>query len=681
MSEQTLILDIECYRNYFLVKFKHIGNQTYRDYEMYPDSAIGDVELNAAEIKAILIKFQIVTFNGLNYDMPMLTYALVLCSRIKREMITVTDACRMLKEASDAIIVGNLRNWQFEDQFDIKVPVEIDHIDLAEVAPGVMISLKQYGGRMHSRKLQDLPIPPEATITPPQRAELRAYCANDLDTTEDLWLRLSQGKDDVITIRAQLGKERGMELRSKSDAQVAEAVIKYEVERITNRRIYKPDVPAGTRYKYVAPAFIKFRTEQMQAMLASILDADFIVQADGKIAEPAALANGEIRMGGSRYTMGIGGLHSCEKSICHVVDSDTMLVDRDVVSFYPELIVQCGLAPKNMGENFSRIYRQFLHDRKWAKKHGQTTKAQTLKIALNGTFGKLGSRYSVLYAPDLLIQVTVTGQLVLLMMIEALEMACIPVVSANTDGIVIKCPKVKREQMLQIVAAWEKATNLETEETPYKALYSRDINNYFALKLEGGYKAKGTFTAAGLMKNPQNEICNIAVAALLENGTPIAETILRCTDIRKFLSIQKVTGGGIKILQTRYDDSLTPAKQRDVLLANDWTQDIPGPLTKATFSHWSHPEGSLDVKSAYRVHSGEDTYRYLGKVVRWYYAVGERGAIHYLKKNASGNHNKVASTDGAKPVMELPDDFPSDIDYEWYIREANSILRDLGAVR
>ena len=39
------------------------------------------------------------------------------------------------------------------------------------------------------------------------------------------------------------------------------------------------------------------------------------------------------------------------------------------------------------------------------------------KIQINGSFGKLGSKYSLLYAPDLLLQTTITGQLALLMLI------------------------------------------------------------------------------------------------------------------------------------------------------------------------------------------------------------------------------------------------------------------------
>ena len=64
---------------------------------------------------------------------------------------------------------------------------------------------------------------------------------------------------------------------------------------------------------------------------------------------------------------------------------------------------------------------------------------------------------------------------------------------------------------------------------------------------------------------------------------------------------------------------------------------------------------------------------YLGRVLRWYYAKGELGCIQTVAAN-----NKVADSDGAKPVMDLPKEFPNDIDYDWYIRNTKGILEDIG---
>ena len=656
--KQRLVMDIECYRNYLLVMFRSIENGKIRYYEQFDGQP-----LNVTEIRRILREYLIVTFNGNNYDMPMLALAL-----------TGAD-CANLKRASDSIIVGNLlRGWQFEQLHGVKVPQGIDHIDLIEPAFG-QGSLKLYGGRLHSKRLQDLPIEPDASISPDQRQQLIAYCGNDLQTTIDLYNHMRP----QIELREHMTKEYEVDLRSKSDAQIAEAVIKSQLTKMLGTTPQKPNIPKGTIFKYKHPSFLLFKSPGLRDLLRDIVDSNFVIDENGSPIEPDALKDNCINIGKGVYRLGIGGLHSSETTVAHHADDKYMLVDRDVASYYPSIVLICRLFPKHLTEAFLTVYARIVAQRLEAKRSGNSVVANALKIVANGSFGKLGSKYSLLYAPDLMIQVTITGQLALLMLIESLEAVGIEVVSANTDGIVIKCLRSRSDELLAHVTAWEKATGFETEETQYKALYSRDVNNYIAIKSKGGYKGKGAFAPTSISKNPQNVICVEAVCAWLEHGTPIRQTILACEDVRKFVAVRTVRGGAIKITHTNYDDTLTPGQKRGVLLANGWMQLAPGPLAKAKFD--AIPDGCwYDLETAYRVFCGEDRWNYLGKVIRWYYQINETGAIHYKTLNKTGGRNKVPSSDGACPLMELPDQLPCDIDYERYIREANDILRDIGAL-
>jgi len=266
-----------------------------------------------------------------------------------------------------------------------------------------------------------------------------------------------------------------------------------------------------------------------------------------------------------------------------------------------------------MGPQFLEVYRGIVERRLAAKASGDKVMADALKITINGSFGKLGSKWSVLYSPDLLIAVTLTGQLALLMLIEAVEAAGLTVLSANTDGVVIKGWHEERDTLAAIVAAWEMATGFVTEETEYASIYSKDVNNYIAIKNDGETKLKGLYAAAGLSKNVTSPVCVRAVVDYLARGIPLQDTIYGCTDIRDFLTVRQVKGGAI----------------------------CAGVL--------------------------------LGKAVRWYYAIGETGHISYVT-----NGNKVARSDGARPIMELLPACPPDLDYQWYVQEAESILRDIG---
>ena len=150
----------------------------------------------------------------------------------------------------------------------------------------------------------------------------------------------------------------------------------------------------------------------------------------------------------------------------------------------------------------------------------------------------------VMTSSELLLQTTVTGQLALLMLIEAFEDAGLQVYSANTDGVVVKCKSHQLDLLRNICFDWEMSTSYELEETHYRSLASRDVNNYLAVTTDGKFKRKGIFASGGLAKNPDCNICCTAVAELIANGIPISETVVNCKDITQFVIIRKVTGGG-----------------------------------------------------------------------------------------------------------------------------------------
>lgn len=662
-KKRRVTLDVECYQNYFLIKFKCRETKRFKEVRIY-DEHRSDVALAPADIdltRNILAQCLIFTFNGINYDLPMCVAAM---SGMTAEQ---------LKVCSDQLIVHGMKHWEFYDHYGLTKPDWVDHIDLIEVAFG-QGSLKLYGGRLHSRKLQDLPIEPSKWILPHEADLLSAYCGNDHDTTEDLADHLAP----QLELREQMSEMYGVDLRSKSDAQIAEAVIRKEIGDLLKRKVDKPRIPPGTRFKYEPPSFIKFQTEQLQLRLREIAEADFIIDDKGSPIEPPALAGMVVKIDQGMYRMGIGGLHSSETTVAHHADENTVLMDADVTSYYPSIILRCGLFPKHLTDAFLTVYRSIFDRRVAAKKAKDKVVDSVLKIVLNGSFGKFGSKYSSLYSPHLMIQVTVTGQLALLMLIEALWLDGIDCVSANTDGIVLKFDKSRMDDVRRHIAEWSAATGFNMEETFYKALFSRDVNNFCAIKVGGGIKGKGSYADVSISKNPDKAIVNEAVKAFLEHGTPIEKTIHECTDIRKFVTVQRVTGGAVKVLRTNFDDRLTPGKMRDLILAAGWHQTVPGPLTKARFSYMVG-EPDYDVEGAYRKHCGDDEIEYIGKVVRFYIGRGVTTALHTSRKNKGGGHNKVPDSDGAVPCLELPETLPNDIDYDHYIEYARRVLKDIGA--
>lgn len=592
------VLDVECYRNFFFVLIKDIASGKKKGWGTFNDENL-DTYLNGLSNILTHPEVEVITFNGNCYDIPMITYAMS------------GATCLDLKKASDQIIVNQQRPTDFYRKRGLQKLV-IDHIDLIEVAPS-MCSLKVYGGRMHTKKLQDLPIEPDETLERLDSHDIIEYCGNDLEVTKELALKLKP----QIDLRRTMSDEYEVDLRSKSDAQIAEAVLKAEYSRLTGFTPPKSTIKYSS-FKYIPPSYVKFVTQPLKELLDNLKEAEMVIGESGHVQIPSEIKNIKICIGNTKYKIGIGGLHSQESEVSYYQTDDTLVIDRDVVSYYPNLMLNGDLYPASFGEHFKPVYQSILDRRVLAKESGDMVTSNALKITLNGTFGKSSNKYSQLYSPKLMLNTTITGQLSLLMLIEMVEQYGVPVVSANTDGIVMLIPIEKYAAIDRIVNAWEKRCCLKTEETVYHSLHSRDVNNYIAVKTDGSTKGKGVYGQGGLMKNPQNAICAEAVAAHLATSgqTDIEEYIKECTDIRKFLTVRTVTGGAVK-------------------------------------------EGYI-----------------LGKAIRWYYSVRCRGEeVHYKK-----NGNTVPRTLGARLVMDLPSDMPEDLDYEWYVNECNEMLMSVGAI-
>ena len=635
----VFVFDVECYRNFFYVAFKCLSNGKFVAFERSPDFDFPELKL-----RWMLWRFCLVGFNSASYDIPMV------------ELAAKGLSCNDLKEASDFIIKSGINyGTKKVTPFDIEKKYRIqigkyNHIDLFNVCPvngGVSAnpaSLKLYSGRLHAERMQDLPFPESHILTAEDAAIVRPYCCNDLANTELLFNELAP----ELKLRMEMSEEYGIDLRSRSDAQIAEAVINSELQKVLGYYPRKPTLAADLVLQYNAPDFISYRSQQLRDMFEVVKGARFYLDGLGSPIMPDEIDKLKVKIGSSVYKLGMGGLHSTEKKTAHKATDEIILADNDVESFYPRIILNQKLFPPHLGEAFLQVYNAIVETRIHAKSEAAKAKkagdkagakrwktiADSLKITINGSFGKLGNKYSTLYAPQLMLQVTITGQLVLLMLIEMLEEAGISVISGNTDGIVSKYHKDRHNDVRAIIAEWEKRTNFKTEETRYSAVYSRDVNSYVAIKTDGGdeearflderlgVKTKGAYCERGsalnsiLSKNPEALVCSDAVISFLKNGTPVEKTIRECKDIRRFVSVKNVKGGG------------------------------------------------------------EKNGVYLGKVVRWYYPKNEAGYIAYV---SSGN--KVGKTDGARPLMDLPTEFPDDVNYEWYINEAVDMLYDCGGLR
>lgn len=613
--------DIETYPNYFLIQFL-FKNKYVVAFEKRNNQPFN--QLN--ELVFICQNFTLVGFNSNNYDIPML-----------RHFLSANATNDSLYKLSKDLIENEIRWWELKDRYSHNDKVYINTYDLIEIAPDPnKISLKMYTARRLGSKLQDLPYEPQQILTDDEINIVYNYCIKDITNTNGL-------KSDLhteIDMRKFMTNQFKIDLRSLSDAQIGERVTIQLVEKRLGRRLPPPINYRGKILRYFSPAYIKFSTELLTNVLNIVNYAEYLVDKSGSPTIPQSVAELKIRIGTTDYKLGIGGLHSQEKAQTIICDEHHILRDVDVDSFYPRIIINNRYAPKSIGDVFLEVYElELVNPRLEHKKRSddpnlseserkeQKQLSNSKKIVINGLYGKFGSPYSKVYAPELMISVCLTGQLSLLMLIERLELAGIKVVSANTDGIVMYYNKTQIDLVNNIIRQWEKDCNFTTEDTFYHAIYSANVNNYIAVKSDEncqiikGTKRKGLFadhwftdkSNFSLKTTPEFLICRNAVVDYLTKGIPLETTIKQCTDIRQFLSVRAVRGGGV----------------------------------------------FRGVK--------------FGRIARFYISTHSQDCLQYAK-----NGNKVAKSDNAELLLDLPNELPLDINYQYYIDYADKLLYDVG---
>jgi hypothetical protein len=159
------VCDSECYVNYWSIGFQATDGRR-RVFELFDGNP-----LDRQGIATIFRNWRVYTFNGQKYDIPMIMLAMSGASNAE------------LKQFSDDLIQSGVPHWTLMQRKGLTVPDYIDHVDLMNVSPGAptMPSLKIYAGRLHSRKMQELPIEIDERIGEAERQIIRDYHGNDLE--------------------------------------------------------------------------------------------------------------------------------------------------------------------------------------------------------------------------------------------------------------------------------------------------------------------------------------------------------------------------------------------------------------------------------------------------------------------------------------------------------------------
>ena len=348
----------------------------------------------------------------------------------------------------------------------------------------------------------------------------------------------------------------------------------------------------------------------------------------------------EVDFYGTKYTLACGGIHTQDVPV--ILESDDRYIYKhfDYNSYYPSIIVSYNIAPKHLNKKVFVDMVRYFRDTRVKCKHTKDEEgyvipgvpnkiaAEALKIVINSIYGKFGSDLFFLYDRFAQLQVTINGQLMTMTLVEELELNGIHVISANTDGIVIKLPRDKMDVFNDITKRWNETNRMGADSEDYKAYYARDVNNYFAVWPDEKVDAKGALDAKQYIKDLKKgydmPVVALAVFNYLYKHIPVMETLRNHKDILDFCKTQNV------------------GKQFEVVYDT--------------------------------VENGEITTVHSQRHVRFY--VSTKGVVIQKENKNDGKRSRLAS---GKPVQILNslDDKPieeRDINYSYYYEEAYKII-------
>jgi len=413
-----------------------------------------------------------------------------------------------------------------------------------------MVSLKRLEFEMDLENIEEMPIHHTKTnMTKEEIALTIDYCYNDVDATYEFY-KITTGNCDhplykgnnQIELRQDIEAEFGIPCLNYSDSKIGDEMIKkyycsekgIEYKELPKKGYFRKSIDV----KNCIAKYVTFETPQLKDFLKKIKTMQLGLQDDFKE---------HIDFHGNVYSFMKGGLHTENSPKMFEADDEYEIIDWDVSSYYPAIIINNGKFPAHLGKEFLRGYKQMFEKRLELKPLAKKDKkikgiVGALKLAVNSVYGKSSDMQSWIYDRQLTMFTTITGELSLMMLIERYELNGIHVISANTDGVTIRIKKDMIPLMHEINAWWCDITQYELERTDYSKIIFSTVNDYLAIMTNGEIKKKGDFlTDFELHKNKSARIVPIALERYFVDGVPVDETIRNHTNLYDFCLRQKAT--------------------------------------------------------------------------------------------------------------------------------------------
>ena len=525
------VYDIEIFPNCFSLTIKNTETKEFQFFEL------SNRKNNLVDLVPLFLdkRYIFCGYNNIHYDNPIVNFIIEYKETLKKS--TRLDIEYNLFQLSQTIIKGDLekwKRWKYANNFET--------LDLLTMlfSQKLRVGLKEMQVTMKYSNVQEYDGDFEAPIPEEDIPKMIQYNINDVNSTEELLYRC----ENDIKLRLNIEEEYGIKALNKDGVNLGMEILKTKYLEKTHKtwndiKDLRSPCDKIALNEIILP-FIKFDNPILKDLLNEMKQQ--VVSPDRKG------YNKHFLMDNLEYSVGVGGIHSVNKPSIFIAKEDEVISDVDVASLYPSLIIEYGFYPPHLGKEFLEVYKGIKDERIEAKHNGNKLKNLTLKLSINGLSGNLQSEFSWCYSPKTVMRIRINGQLLLLMLAEKLISIGCQIIQANTDGLFVLRKKKDEQKFKDVCKWWENLTRLELEEDRFERFYQFAINDYLGV-IEGYkdsknpklLKKKGLFIdSVTLGKGMQPMIIPKAINANLADNIPVEETIRNCKDINEFITYQKV---------------------------------------------------------------------------------------------------------------------------------------------
>jgi DNA polymerase elongation subunit (family B) len=335
-----------------------------------------------------------VGYNNLRFDAQVIEWILRNYEHW-HELSALETAAKIAQKAADVIHDANYEvfpeyreEWLTLKQIDL---FKVNHYD----NKNRMVSLKRLEFEMDLENIEEMPIHHSKTNMTDEEIQLtKDYCKNDVMATYEFY-KITTGDtehplykgNNQIELRQDIQEEFGIPCLNYSDSKIGDEMIKkfycqekrIQYSELPKKGFFRTEVEVR---KCIAP-YVTFQTPELQQFLNKIKKEALTMKDEFK--ESLSFYN-------NTYTFAKGGLHTENGPKIFEANENTLIVDWDVSSYYPAIIINNKQYPHHLGPEFLRGYEQMFNKRLELKPLAKKDKkikgiVGALKLAVNSVYG------------------------------------------------------------------------------------------------------------------------------------------------------------------------------------------------------------------------------------------------------------------------------------------------------